>query len=109
MNNSGPRITVSKETTYLTGPLRPDGTVDYLAAVNEHCSQGVTPENNAAVPLLQAIGPKEVPEQGREQFFKMLGISPLPEQGDYLVPFLEYAGRAGRSPARRIARPVAMA
>ena len=38
------------KTTVITGPLRPNGTVDYAAALNEECSAGVTPENNAAAP-----------------------------------------------------------
>ena len=53
-----PKITISKETTYITEPLRADGCVDYVAAVKRHCSEGVTPENNAAIPFWQAVGPK---------------------------------------------------
>ena len=36
-------IIVSREITFLTGPLRKDGSGDYLAAINERASQGVTP------------------------------------------------------------------
>ena len=46
---------LSKETTFYTGPLRPDGTVDYVEAINERLSRGVTPEDNAAIPLLDAV------------------------------------------------------
>ena len=42
-------VTISKETTYITEPLRADGYPDYVAALNQRFSQGVTPENNAAV------------------------------------------------------------
>jgi hypothetical protein len=80
-----PKITISKETTYITGPLRPDGYPDYLAALNELTSRGVTPENNAAVPFLQAVGPKSIPAELRPQFFKLLGIKELPEKGAYIV------------------------
>lgn len=52
-----PPIVVSKETTYLTEPLGPDGLPDYVAALNAHYGDGVTPENNAAVPFLQAMWP----------------------------------------------------
>ena len=45
-------ITVGRETTYLTGPLNPDGTVNYLAALNAIYGKGVTPANNAVVPLI---------------------------------------------------------
>jgi len=84
-------VTISKETTYILGPLRPDGYPDYVAALNEHASKGVTVENNAAVLLWQAFGPNEINEKARDRFFKKLGIPPLPEKGDYLVPFHQYA------------------
>jgi hypothetical protein len=50
------RISISKEVTYITSPLFPQGTPDYLTWLNERASRGVTPENNAAVPLLKATG-----------------------------------------------------
>jgi hypothetical protein len=31
-----PRLTVAKDTTYFTAPLRADGSVDYVAALNAH-------------------------------------------------------------------------
>jgi hypothetical protein len=89
---SGPLITISKETTYITEPLRPDGTVDYVAALNQHYGEGVTPENNAAVLFWQAAGPKAIPPELREAFFKKLGIAPLPEAGDYYVDRYVFAG-----------------
>jgi hypothetical protein len=96
---SGPRtITVSKETTYVTGPLRPDGSVDFLAALNEHCREGVTPENNAAIGFWEAAGPKEIPPEVRAEFFRLLGIGPLPETGHYFVPFIEYLQAAEKGP-----------
>ena len=48
-----PRITVSHETTRILRPLRGDGYVDYVAALNQMASQGVTPKNNAAVLFVQ--------------------------------------------------------
>ena len=77
-------ITISRKTTYLTAPLRPDGSVDYLAALNDRCREGVTPENNAAIPFFQAVGPKEIPETIRAEFFRMLGVPPLSAEGPYL-------------------------
>jgi hypothetical protein len=78
-----PQITISKETTFITEPLGPDGLPDYVAALNQHCSRGVTPENNAAVPFWQAMGPSRIEPEHRENYFKMLGIAPLPEKGNY--------------------------
>ena len=92
-------VTISKETTRITEPLRANGYVDYIAALNQHCSQGVTPENNAAVLIIQAMGPKEIPQEIREQYFKMLGIPPLPEEGQYLVAYDEFAERTRKAAA----------
>jgi hypothetical protein len=80
-----PRIIISKETTYILEPLRPDGYVDCIAGINQWCSAGVTPENNAAVPLLRAVGPKSIAIATRKRFFQLLGIPDLPEEGPYLV------------------------
>jgi hypothetical protein len=96
-----PLVTVSKETTFITGPLRKDGTVDYLAAIDHRYSQGVTPENNAAVLLLQAFGPAEIFKPYRERFFQRLGIAPLPEKGAYLEGFTRYFKRKSPGPPGR--------
>jgi hypothetical protein len=88
-----PLVTVSKETTFITGPLRKDGTVDYVAALNERSSRGVTPENNAVVLLLKAVARAEIDSKSRERFFKMLGIAPLPEKGSYLESYDAYFER----------------
>ena len=97
------KITISKETTYLTRPLTKDGYIDYERALNEQTSKGVTPENNAAVLIWKAYGPQEIGKYGsrefqkafRKRFFKMLKIEPLPEKGDYILPLSEYAGKIG--------------
>jgi hypothetical protein len=78
-------VTISKETTRITAPLRSDGYPDYVAALNERLSKGVTPQNNAAVPFWQAMGPAVIAQGYRTRFFRMLGIPPLPEKGDYFV------------------------
>jgi len=88
-------IIVSKETTYITEPLRPDGSVDCLAAINKLSSRGVTPENNAAVLLWRALGPKTVPTEVRKQFFELLGVPEPPLDGDYLVDIYDFLDRAG--------------
>jgi hypothetical protein len=50
-----PWITIGKETTYVTRPAGNDGYIDYLAALNEAASAGVTVDNNAGVLLVRAI------------------------------------------------------
>lgn len=83
---AGPRVTISKATTFLTRPVDKEGHVDYIEALNQRSSIGVTPKNNAAVLLWKAFGPAEIPKPLRPAVFKRLGIKPLPEQGPYYVP-----------------------
>ena len=53
-------FTISRETTYITAPLFPEGSPDYVTWLNQRWAQGVTPDNNAAVPLIKAIGMPQV-------------------------------------------------
>ena len=76
-------ITIGKETTYVTGPVREDGYIDYLAALNALASAGVTAENNAAALLAQAIDPASIDAGQRERFYKVLGVEP-PKKSDGL-------------------------
>jgi hypothetical protein len=94
-----PVVTMSRETTYVMGPLREDGYPDYLAAINEIASKGVTPEDNAVVLLVQACGPRSVYTETREKWFKMVGIRPLPEKGQYFVSLSDYVDRQRGSKA----------
>ncbi len=84
-------LTVSRETTYLTEPLDEEGWVDYARGLESQLSQGVTPGNNAAVLWWQALGPDEIPLDKREDFFRRLGVPPLPEVGEYFVDLGEFA------------------
>src|SRR5438477_955754 len=87
-------IDISPETTYLTSPLLREGTPDYCAWLNEKASEGVTPENNAAVPLMKAIGLDAIsqgyPAQWREKALAGLG---LPQQSwpQKLTTFVTWA------------------
>lgn len=87
------KVVVSKETTYLTGPLKEDGTVDFMAALNQSSSEAVTPENNAAVLYWQAFGPGPIEEEFREPFFKLLGIETPPMDGEYFISLGDYLRR----------------
>ena len=49
-----PAFTIGRETTIVDGPVNADGTIDYVAAINELLSKSVTAENNAAIPLIEA-------------------------------------------------------
>ena len=83
-------ITISPETTYLTEPLRPDGTVDYLAAFNARLSKGVTADNNAAIPLLKALGPGMLDPKTLQRTLDYLGVQ-LPPGGKYMVIWPDFA------------------
>jgi hypothetical protein len=94
------RYTISKATTHIVGPLRKDGSVDYIAALNRRFSRGVTPENNAAVLFWKAVGPKEIDSEYRDKYFQMLGIPPLSEKGDYFVDFDNTDGQLDKATER---------
>lgn len=88
------KIIVSYETTRLLGPLNPDGTVNYLAALNEKYSQGITTDNNAAVLLLQAFGPDWLPEETRDRVLNFFPSFSFPNQGNYFVTFHDHNSAA---------------
>jgi hypothetical protein len=82
----GPRFVISKETTYVSGPVRADGTIDYVEAVNERLSKGVTTVNNAAILLLQAEMAGDAPRaEHYAKVWKKLGVAP-PEPPKDLPP-----------------------
>ena len=83
--------------------MRKDGYVNYVAALNERFRAGVTPENNAAVPFLQAMGPGEIGPKCRDEYFRLLGNRPLPEKGDYYLTVDKYA-KAGKEAGRPVTK-----
>jgi RNA polymerase sigma factor (sigma-70 family) len=85
-----PKVTRSKETTYITSPLDPDGEVDYETALNERLGKGVTPRTNANVLLWQALGPHPNGMPMPPAFFRWMGMPTPPEAGDYFVGLEEY-------------------
>jgi hypothetical protein len=66
-----PALTISRETTFILQPLRADGTPDYVAWLDKEYGTGVTPENNAALPLMRLFR-IEVPEEIR----RLMGAGP---------------------------------
>jgi hypothetical protein len=71
-------ILISRETTRITEPLDDEGHVDYVAALNQRYGAGVTPENNAAVLIVEALGPSPNGDPLPASLFEQLGI-PRPE------------------------------
>jgi len=90
-----PKIKISKETTYIEEPVGEDGYINYLKALNQHLSKGVTPENNAAVVICKVIGPNGGElggnEKYRDRLYAQLGLDALPEKGDYFVSMQQLA------------------
>lgn len=87
-------ITVSREVTFLVAPLRADGSVDYAAGLNARYGRGVTPDSNAAVLWIRALGPGAFLTGDRGAgVLGRLGMPALPATGDYW---------AGREPAETL-------
>ena len=78
-----PKFTISKETTFVAGPLDKDGYVDYEAALNDRLAKGVTPATNANVLIWKALGPRPEGKGQPPGFFRRLGIEEPPEDGEY--------------------------
>lgn len=76
------KIKIGVDTTRLTGPLKADGTVDYVAALNRKYGKGVTPENNAAVAIVEALGPEFINKKARATALKAMGVR-LPAKPRY--------------------------
>ena len=93
-----PKITISKETTWATEPLRPDGFVDYMAVVNRRFGQDVTVENNACVLLYQAMGPSPEGKRQPDRFFQLLGMEPLPDEGKYFQSLANWIREQPKAP-----------
>ena len=87
-NRAKPRahvaITISKETTYITGPLRKDGYVDYVAALEPAFPSGRHAGEQRGRALPEGHGPGEIDPKYRDEYCRMLGIPPLPEKGRLL-------------------------
>ncbi len=73
-----PWITIGNETSVVTGPVGPNGYVDYLAALNKAISDGVNVDNNAAVLLVRAIEISSLNGADQAESFNRLGIKPPP-------------------------------
>src|SRR4051794_30028013 len=77
--------TVTPETTHITDPLDAQGYPDYPTALNDRLARDVTPENNANVLIVRALGPRPEGAPLLPEFYRRLGIDPLPDDGDYLL------------------------
>lgn len=87
-------FTFGKDTTVITQPRLPDGRPDYLGWLNARYGKGVTKDNNAAVLLVEVFGADLLPEKGRAEVCRLLGIDPPPAEGQWKpLPFSAEADR----------------
>jgi len=82
---SDPRIIVSKETTFITEPLGPDGLPNYCEYLLDQSSEGVTSDNNAAVLIWRALWPGELSLEHQLPMCQVLGLQKVPSEEDSLV------------------------
>ncbi|MGF1578328.1 MAG: type II secretion system protein [Gemmataceae bacterium] len=94
-----PLFTISKETTYVKGPIDKQGYVDYVTAINKRLSKGVSPKDNANVLLWKAIGPRPEGSTMPDEYFKWLGAKQPSEKGKYFdTSGVEVASELGTRP-----------
>ena len=64
----------SYDTTRITEPVLANGDVDYGAALRRRYGEGVTNENNALVPIYEALGPEALDPFGLQVGAPLLGV-----------------------------------
>lgn len=74
--DTGPVITVAPAITHFTEPLDAEGYVDFHTALNNELGRGIAASENAAIPLLQAMGPCEGNIEAINRVLKALGAAP---------------------------------
>ena len=86
------KIIISKETTFVDGPVNPDGTINYIEAINKQFAKDVTSENNAVPILLKALGPSLLSNRIREESLRRLELTAEDIDSDhYFIPWKERA------------------
>ena len=99
-----PKFTIGKDTTLIDGPLNPDGTINYVAAMNAIIGEGATRENNAAL-LLMAIKIDDFEDAKSAAAFEELRIPwprERPERGNpRALPGEKESFRIGSPPCLR--------
>ena len=100
--NTPVKIQLGPDTTIIDGPLNADGTVSYVAYLNQEYSRGVTPDNNAAPLLLKAMGPEFLPEAVRAETLRRLGLDDWwIKVGPHLAWWRKFSSVPATRPANR--------
>lgn len=84
-------LEIAPDTTVVDGPVNPDGTINYVAALNAELSKGVTLQNNAFVDIALMLGPGMWPDAVyRQRLHEMLGVDVPADDDEFFVPFGDY-------------------
>ncbi len=83
---AGPSIVLSRETTFITEPLKADGLPDYEKYALTLYRGDVRTDNNAAVLLWQAMWPGELDPADYAAFCRELGLPSVPSGTSRLIP-----------------------
>ena len=71
-------LKIGKDTTFFTGPVNDDGTIDYVAALNQHYGEGVKNKENAFALMMQLLpqwqDEDEVDQTHRQRMYRALGL-----------------------------------
>jgi hypothetical protein len=79
-------LNVGPETTYIVSPLDSESFIDYVEAGNANLSVDVDPEDNWEVVIRRAFGPLDWDQASDAEYYRRLGIPPVPELGSYFQP-----------------------
>jgi hypothetical protein len=85
-----PRLTLASNTTVITSPLNPDGTPNYVEALNKELARDITKDNNAAIPLVKALGPTSLHRGSITELLNALNLE-LPANSNYFTFFASWA------------------
>jgi hypothetical protein len=81
----------ARDTTYITGPIKEDGTIDYETALNEQLRRDVVPEHNANTFFWRALGPRPDGVALPPSLFEWMKMPAPAEQGEYFIGLVRYA------------------
>jgi RNA polymerase sigma factor (sigma-70 family) len=107
---NSPPVPIGYSTTRLVAPLDKDGLVNYVEAFNHRFGRGVTPQNNAAAPILLLFRPMYFHrgasktgatkpaimsgEAARQRLFTAMGISLKDSEEPHFVGFRDFRKQA---------------
>jgi len=83
-------VTISKETTRITEPLKPSGYPDFLEAANLQAKGKVTPVTNGALLVLRALSPEDMTSAQAAEFYRRLEVQQPADDSPRLVDYSKF-------------------